>query len=192
MLYCPRTVRLRASVATLGLNPGGGRDPSQQWGDWCQFSDEEGNSHFVQRWGKNGGKSALQGQIERLVGILDISQRDLLSANLVPFRSPDWKSLPRAEESLNFGFSLLDWLFASSELKLVVAFGLGKAERRLVTHLGAERLDDERTGWGETVARFYRTPRLHLVHLPHLSRFSVLGRAQAAGLEARLKGIVAE
>lgn len=192
MLYCPSAVRLSASVATLGLNPGGGRDPSQAWEDWCQFSDEDGNSHFVQRWGKSGGKSALQWQIERLVCLLGIPEHDLLSANLVPFRSPDWKALPRTEESLNFGFSLLDWLLASPELKLVVAFGLGNIERRLVTYLGAESLGEERTGWGKTVARFYRTPRFHLAHLPHLSRFCVLGRAQAVGLETRLKSLVAQ
>ena len=156
------------------------------------FSDENGNSYFVESWGKNGGKSALQRQIERLVALLNITQKDLLSANLVPFRSPDWKSLPRAEESLDFGFSLLDWLLACSELKLVVAFGLGNVEHRLATHLGAERLGEEKTGWGKTVARFYRTPRFHLVHLPHLSRFCVLGRAQAVSLENRLKCLVAQ
>jgi hypothetical protein len=186
LLYCPSEVRLRARVATLGLNPGGGRDRAPQWDSERRFSNENGNSYFVESWGKNGGKSSLQMQIARLNTILDIPQQDLLSGNLVPFRSPDWKSLQETERSLNFGLTMLDWLLASTELRLVVAFGLGIVERRLVRHLGAESVGEEKTGWGKIVARFYRTPRFHLVLLPHLSRFSVLGRPQSASLEARL------
>jgi hypothetical protein len=190
LLYCPASVRLRARVATLGLNPGGGRDG----GDWDgrrNFSDEVGNSYFVQNWSKAGEKTALQHQVAKLADLLGTSSDDLLSANLVPFRSPSWRELPNPVGSLEFGLSLLPWLLESNDLRVVVLFGLRPLEAVVAKALDAPFHDKIRTGWGSTEARFYKSDRLQLVSLPHLSRYQIFGRDEARELEERLRSFAA-
>lgn len=68
-------------------------------------------------------------------------------------------------------------------------FGLGDAEMVVVDALNAEHVGEISTGWGKTTARFYRSQKLQIVGLPHLSRYQILGRVGAEELEVRLKSL---
>ncbi|HMT45363.1 MAG TPA: hypothetical protein PKA59_12475 [Chakrabartia sp.] len=188
--------RLRsAPVATLGLNPGGGREGPCEWDQYQAFDFSEGNAYFSEKWGKGGGDySPLQVQIHTMVqSVLGLEGSDLLSFNLVPFRSPTWVELPDAQRALEFGLSLLSWATASPNLKLIIAFGVSVAEARIVDTLGATAVEKDHsmeTGWGRTRARIYSNGRLNIVFIPHLSRYRIFGRSGALRLEARLRAMV--
>lgn len=184
-LYSPARLRMNAQLATIGLNPGGGRERSIDWQDQRQIEDPDGNSYFCQRWASdNSAFSTLQRQVHRLVDVARLQPTDVVSANLVPFRSPDWRSLKDSTDAVAFGLSLVDWALASARLKLVIAFGLGARETVLAKHLGLALHATVPTGWGRTTARIYRgRGKGTMLGVPHLSRYAVFGRPQAVKLE---------
>ncbi len=193
LLYSPRSTRDRARIATLGLNPGGGRTADTDWSQFKGLTNEEGNAYLVEHW-LAGRFSPLQQQVQKLVDLTGCDWASVVSSNLVPFRSPTWNELPQPHESLEFGFMLLDWVLMSPELKLVALFGLGHSERRVVEAMGGSGVPFQMipTGWGKIRARFYRTAGPVVVGLPHLSRYQIFGRPQANELEAAIAMIMAD
>ncbi|MEQ1494825.1 MAG: hypothetical protein ABL912_03575 [Novosphingobium sp.] len=182
--YCPASRRENARLATIGLNPGGGRDASIDWRNLRQIEDPNGNSYLIQRWGHNGGFSTLQRQIARLLEVAGVAEQEVISLNAVPFRSPDWKSLENKKAAVSFGLGMLNDALVSSQLRVVVAFGLGSIEKRVAKQLGYGDIISVPTGWGKIMARQYRNAAgATMFGLPHLSRFAILGRPEAQELE---------
>ncbi|MEO5706629.1 MAG: hypothetical protein ABIT10_05485 [Alteraurantiacibacter sp.] len=187
LYYCPMAWARSARLATIGLNPGGGRDDGTDWARRTQLEDHVGNSYLCQSWGTNGGKTVLQTQIARLLAVAGVEQEDVVSLNVVPFRSPSWAELANKKAAVDFGLNLVSEALRSPRLRLIVGFGLSAIESRLVDRLGFVQQDRLPTGWGTIQAgRFVRKEQTLLL-LPHLSRFGVLGREQGAGLESAIR-----
>ncbi len=181
--YCPAARAHTARLATLGLNPGGGRSDGTDWASLRQLEDLQGNSYLWQRWGRNSKKTALQQQIARLIEVAGVSEQEVVSLNAIPFRSPGWASLKNRDEAVEFGLTLCKPVLESPCLQLIVGFGLSAIEVRLVRELGYKTVGEIPTGWGKVQARCYDRGGKTLLMLPHLSRFAVLGRPQAERLE---------
>lgn len=184
-LYTPlRTLkRAKYPVCFFGLNPGGDNDYG------ASLSSEAGCAYRpeVEDWGRQN----LQRQIVRLYSELakrcfpDLSVKELmdnsLAANLVPFRSPSWESLPRNKEALAFSKELWRPFFKDSPA--VVYFSMGKvtyqAIKSMLVDVGFEQTEERsaKIGWGNIlyqVSRFKRGEQVVMVvRLPHLSRYQI-------------------
>lgn len=103
LLASPSSVLEGADVAFIGLNPGGSSQPD----DHAEFAMKQGSAYVVETWGGcQPGTGPLQQQVRALFTGLSVKPESVLAGNLVPFRSPSWKSLQRKDFSLKFGESL--------------------------------------------------------------------------------------
>lgn len=186
LYYCPRSWVDTARLATIGLNPGGGRADGTDWRNRCQLEDPVGNSYIVQRWGADGGKTTLQRQIATLFDLTGVTEEEVVSLNAVPFRSPTWKCLGNRQAAVNFGLSLVGEALVSPRLRLVVGFGLSSIREELTRQLGFVFEDELDTGWGRIKARRYRSADRTLLLLPHLSRFAILGRPEGHAVHSAI------
>lgn len=190
-LYSPvGTLSKDTRLFFAGLNPGGDRYYPPV------ASVEGGNAYRVERWGEGGKMNPLQMQVRRLYEILakklgDGSAVDLmdgtLAANFCPFRSPDWKRLPKKPQSVVFSRGLWRDLFDHISPSAIVClsdepfnyFG------EVLGDKGYQKTDplQEPVGWGNVTysqARFRSgTEEVLVVRLPHLSRYKIFGRPQS-------------
>jgi hypothetical protein len=129
-LYSPAsTLSVNTQMFFLGDNPGGKNyeEPIA--------SVEKGNAYRVELWpgGKNGAPNPLQMQVRKLFMILseklghqppwsDLMDQTLTS-NFCPFRSPEWKLLPRQEESLAFSRRLWSSILDYTSPSVIVCNG---------------------------------------------------------------------
>jgi hypothetical protein len=123
---------------------------------------------------------------------------EVMSAHFVPFRSPDFKSLPLQKESLQFAVDLWKGIFASWTPKLILTIdnkSFDEISRILESQTHAPRIDTRRfpTGWGSYEAEVLRLSGVRedgpvtIARLPHLSRFQLFGNpARASKLDAFL------
>jgi len=184
LLYSPARVLSGARVAFLGTNPGGAAvDP-----DHGVFSCERGSAYRrdVENWGSS---SRLQDQVMALFMRLDVVPEDVLAGNLVPFRSPDERSLINLPGAVNFGRSLWTEILQSARPEIVISMGrLANLEfSRLLDVRGARALP---VGWGSLTALRGPFPGGTWIGLPHLSRFAIMNRAASRpALDVLLGGL---
>jgi hypothetical protein len=170
----------------LGLNPGGDSITHEEQRESC----ENGSPYVNEIW-KNypPGQEPLQKQIQILFAGQGWEYDQVLSGQLVPFRSQNWSSLPRKEESLEFGTSLWAEIFSYVRPNLVVA--LGKTEARapinnLLSNVFGNviRSKEISVGWGKICGGLDIYDHCRFISLPHLSRFRIMGRpASREGLK---------
>lgn len=172
LLASPASVLKRSEVAFIGLNPGGNADVPEH-GRLCPLV---GSAYVTESWnGRGAGLSPLQVQVRRLFASLDVAPETVLAGNLVPFRSPSWETLPARDRALDFGTALWREILSASRPKLVIAMS-GLVFDRLSKMLGVHKVNKIPAGWGDVSLRVGRSSSHHLVGLPHLSRFALLGR----------------
>jgi len=191
-----RSSRERPGLVTIGLNPGGGKG-QYDWANTCHLIYPDGeeciNAYLDEDWTDGNGPTALQSQIKYMKDkyFPNISPEEMLSFQLVPFRSPSWEDLPpeRSGCAIDLGFDLLDWTLANlTNESTVVAFGLSSVEYRLAEWFDASERETFKAGWGNVTARVWNTPKARkLIFLPHLSRYKILGRPEFVE-EARVFG----
>lgn len=103
-LYCSKELlNQNPQVALITLNPGGDFEPEGHG----QGSCENGSAYKVEQWTHRGklyskGEAPLQLQVCWMFESLGIPLESVLAGAFVPFRSPDWKSLPCKKESQQF------------------------------------------------------------------------------------------
>ena len=182
----------RTEIALITLNPGGDRDRP----DHPRESSEAGSAYIVEKWKSAGaaGGASLQMQIRRLFQLIaetrglplggDGLLSKSLSAQFVPFRSPNLGALPRRKEAWAFASSLWAEIFEHIAPKLVVTID-GNTFTRLLPIVEAkwgasdtqERLP---TGWGNVSAELVRWNGSGggraVLRLPHLSTFKLFSR----------------
>ncbi len=177
----------RLMVSTL--NPAGDRDyPSHRGVERY----EGGNAYTSIDWGGHGkGKAPLQRQVQGVfrhlqkragfAGPLDeFARSQVVTSQIVPFRSPSEKTLHRRDESLTFSRNLWREIFEFWRPEAVVSIsGTTTAE---LTGLLGDIVEESSlpTGWGNykmTLRGFEGGTRL--LGLPHLSRFALFGRWQS-------------
>lgn len=179
LLYSPRNVLNDARVAFIGLNPGGNHHPSNH----SELSMTGGSAYESEAWnGSSPGESALQVQVLRLFSFLGEKPEKVLAGNLVPFRSPTWAALNNAEDAVLFGKKIWAAILNRAQPELIVSMG-AEVRNALGEVLEVQNFQVTKLGWGNVSARdaAFVTPQFegHLVCLPHLSRYKILGRQES-------------
>lgn len=177
-LVCPAKRLNDAEVAIITLNPGGNRRVDTEW------SQEEGNAYKIESWGgQASGTDKLQVQIQRMCKLLKVELDKTLSATFTPFRSPSWKDLGNKDQAIAFSANLWRWAIAQSNLKIFVCVGKDVTVKQIANIIGATRLEDAPSGWGDYKIERYKTQDGKvIIGLPHLSRFTLFGDARRDAL----------
>lgn len=123
LLSSPASTLRSAEVAFIGLNPGG----SQAEPDHDGLCMPEGFSAYVDEvWGAGKyarGQAPLQKQMRALFERLGVAPHEVLAGNLIPFRSPDLKSLINKDSSITFGSDLWSEILGKASPGMVVCIG---------------------------------------------------------------------
>lgn len=183
LVYGPWETLEQAEVAFLSLNPG--RAPHRAASR--MISDERGNFYEVER---STARSPITDQFLRLAELLDVRPCDILTGVAAPFRSDSWGGLTDRQRrgALALGKRFWEAPLSRPELRLIVVCSKPAADL-VVEVTKASPVDEYPAGWGGVKLRRYCVqPDRKIVHLPHLSRFKLLGRDPSEG--AVLKAIV--
>lgn len=183
LLYSPAHVLNGASVAFVGLNPGGDYAPVQH----AEFAMDHGSAYEREDWGAAPGQAKLQRQVRALCNRLGVRPEDVLAGNLVPFRSPSWEAMADRRGALAFGKALWSKILHHARPNLVIAMG-GVTIAALADVLNVHDLERVNVGWGSVKGQRGRHHNGVFVGLPHLSRFAIIDRPQSEhGLERLLR-----
>lgn len=185
LLYAPEATVLASEIAFIGLNPAGDRDRP----DHPRLATVSGSAYEQEMWdeGAGPGRSKLQRQVRLLFDRLGERAEDILAGNLVPFRSASWSDLKDARIAVRFGQGIWAEILASSRPSLVITMG-EEASQAVAGLLGVHWDTHVPIGWGTLASRAGTFHSGRLVTLPHLSRFSVIGRVQSEAALASLFG----
>lgn len=171
-MMCPEATMRTATVAVVGLNPGGRKRHGPTW------SSEGGNAYWTESWGGQvAGMDPLQRQVQMLAGKLNIGAADVFAAQFVPFRSNSWADLANSREAVEFARKLWAWTLAQSPAKTIVCLGKKVVGPEIASIVGATLNDVTPAGWGDQTIDVYRSEAgVKVVALPHLGRFKLMGR----------------
>ncbi len=170
-LYSPVATLSSASCAVITLNPGGDHFHEPL------FSFENGNAYVDETWpGKDRGAHPIQRQVQHLFALMDQPPSDVLSGVYVPFRSPNWDSLPQKFAALAFARKLWGPIFASHCPTTIVCVGKQIVGQEIAGLLDAQLSGRKSADWGEITLDLYRHARGRIIVTPHLSRFTIFGR----------------
>lgn len=183
-------------IAFIGLNPGGNKY------DKPSIESENGKcAYYYENWTAKGENKKtppdekeldpLQRQIiklyTRLAEIFGCDYKELMDksimANLVPFRSPTWNSLPNQNAALEFSSQLWGDIVKQTRVKVIICmsvvvfYELDKILRGLGNTSIPEKSKSESTGWGRTqyqVEKYMADGEsILLIRIPHLSRYKL-------------------
>lgn len=176
-------------ILVLGLNPAGDCDYPHHRG---LFRYENENAYVGVDWkGAGAGASRLQVQVQALFEELRLRLQpdcprdqfaitEVVTANFIPFRSPDEDQLHKPKESKAFSMDLWRDIFSVWRPDVVVCYG-ATPFRAMETLLGSTSCPQT---WDVTI-RFKSFMRLHklptgtrLLGLPHLSRTAIFSASQ--------------
>ncbi|MFN0113359.1 MAG: uracil-DNA glycosylase family protein [Paracoccaceae bacterium] len=184
LLYSPIDVIRGARVAFLGLNPGGDSPEPHRDG----IARPSGSAYVEEEWkGFRPGMAPLQKQVLALFEKLRVAPERVLAGNIVPFRSPDWKSLPHKDHALRLGYEVWRQLLVAAKPELVIAMG-SDAHEPVLKLTGASAVRSVPLGWGNVRVVAADAPGLRVVTLPHLSRYRVVDRAESQSALAQAFG----
>lgn len=184
---------LSAPFWTVGLNPGGKHTEADQW---CR---ENGAHDYRDGYLRPAtaklrpGGIALRKQLDAMVNWLGIDWTEILSLNLVPFRSASWARMPPdwRRRALRFATeSFWPLLLEHRQPSLIVCFGHEAASvlrfRELLHHGQPEAFS---VGWGNVTADVTASASSTILRLPHLSTFRIFNRSEGRGVTelARLR-----
>lgn len=173
LLYSPLHVLDGARVAFLAMNPGGNIERP----DHAEFAMEAGSAYRDEHWKRSGGPgtSKLQRQVLALFKKLGEKPEDVLSGNLVPFRSPDWDNLVERDRAVAFGKNIWKEIFTRANPSLVIGAGTPVREA-LIEILDVEITDEIPVNWGTLMGHRGQFAGGIYVGIPHLSRFGIMTR----------------
>lgn len=165
-------------IMLVGLNPGGGREVVPKF----NYSFERGNAYIDERWGRNRlEKNILQKQIEKLLERSGINPYKTFSCNFIPFRSPNFNMLPDKKRCIDFSKDMWEnHILKVLNPKIVLCIGNGSpspysffSQLPQFRDFGEEELDFD---WGNIRIKLKQNEGALIVGLPHLSRFSFIGK----------------
>lgn len=174
-VYGPWAMLGQGEVAFISLNPGKARDGEAPR---TMISDERGNSYEVESM-----RSPIKGQFLRLADLLDVRPCDILTGVAAPFRSDSWGGLTNRQRrgALALGKRFWEAPLSRPELRLIVVCSKPAAQLA-VEVTKASFVEEYPAGWGRVKLRRYcAQPDRKIVHLPHLSRYGLLGRVPSEG-----------
>lgn len=170
-VYGPWATLDTAKVAFLSLNPG--RPPDNV--DMRTVSDERGNSYEVERLIT---RSPITDQFLKLAEFLGHQPSDILTGVIAPFRSDDWDGMTREQKSRSLDLGREFWSIPLSRPELHLVISCSQEATNTVVKLTDASFEKEQPArWGNTRLRRYRANNNKVIlHLPHLSRYRLLGR----------------
>ena len=173
LLSCP-IANLKKKICFLGLNPAGKSPDAENDG----FSAEQGSSYITEIWGEYpAGQAPLQKQICALFEFLNVAPKNVLSGNLIPFRSPRLADLPDKHRALKFGQEIWLQILRKSEVKTIIAMG-NDVTKSLSNALNITPLDKYPSGWGNISIYKGERDNMKLIGLRHLSTFKIFSRPE--------------
>ncbi len=177
LLYSPWQTIETADIAFIGLNPGGSKEEA----DHSQLSSEAGSSYLLERWGSAlPGEAPLQRQFRALCEKLNVPCEQVLSGNLIPFRSKSFRDLSHPKQAKCFGLEIWNDILSQSHVHTIIAMGRD-AQIAMFEHFGLLNCVETRNaGWGRQKVRKAFNKDITVIGLPHLSRFAIMKRPQSA------------
>jgi hypothetical protein len=171
------TLQSETENCFITLNPGGDKITHEKDKKSC----ENGSPYLYESWKSClPGEESLQKQIQLLFEDLGWEFDNVLSGQLVPFRSPSWAELPNQSDSLKFGIQLWKKILRYVQPKVVVAMGKSDLRTPLIEILGYPiKSENLPVGWGNISAALDFFDNCTLLSLPHLSRFRIMGRPES-------------
>ncbi|MFG6585384.1 hypothetical protein [Sulfitobacter sp. 1A12779] len=173
LLYSPWRTLGDSDLTFLSLNPG--RAPNDA--ELRVVSDERGNSYQVERATT---QSPITDQFLKMCEFLQVDPLRVLTGVVAPFRSTSWDGLSRAQRSAALDVGKAFWTEALEmpNRRGPIVVCSNQAARTTVEILNAQHEVSFPAGWGNIrVHRFKGENGQIVVHLPHLSRFRLFGRA---------------
>lgn len=182
--YSPIGLISTAKVGIVGLNPAGGRDMVGPSTEQDQSFEHPGFAYVDQPWGDGDVLNPLQQQIEKLIERLPVNADEMFAAQFVPYRSPDWASLPMRAMALETFRPVWADLLSRSSVRLWICLGdVAAGEMRSILDTGSPT--DHRSGWGNTRIRVARNPEgVVVASLPHLSRYKLFSMPEGRRAQA--------
>ncbi len=173
LLTCPVANIQSSEICFIGLNPAGKSPDKKNDG----FSSERGSSYKIEEWGiYPPGEAPLQRQVCALFEFIEVPPNQILSGNLIPFRSPRIFDLPNKARAINFSENIWRKMLKTSNVKLVITMG-NDVTRSLSKILKIPHLEKFPSGWGNVSLYAGKHDNITLVGLPHLSTFKLLSRS---------------
>jgi len=179
LLLCSETA-FKSDLMFATLNPAGDRDyPTHRGRDRY----ESGNAYLNRQTPLNNQIRQAFDHLQRRVLYSgtshEFARTQIVTTQLVPFRSPDWASLHRPEETVAFVKDLWGEIFSSWRPRAIVA--VGGVTLELITELLGPALSQSSmpTGWGNVRMHLRECQGTRILGLPHLSRFQIFGRHQS-------------
>lgn len=171
-MMCPEATLTSASVAIVGLNPGGRERHGTTW------SCEAGNAYWIESWGgQAAGLAPLQRQVQQIARSIGAAPSDIFAAQFVPFRSPSWSDLPNPRDAVAFARDLWTWTLAQSPAQTILCLGKNVVGPEIAAIVGARKCGVMPAGWGDQTIDIYRSAQgIKVIALPHLGRFKLMGR----------------
>lgn len=181
-LYGPKsTLKTNNGMLILGLNPGGSEFQ-------IIASVESGNAYLreIEEW-----PTQLQNQMRLLFEQIDKNNwrsflNKTLTSNFIPFRSPDFQSLPDKNYCLNFSENLWGKILQEIILKTIICIGNGKfSSYRLIKDLLSKQdwvvIQEEKIPlWANFTLKLSTITKnantISIIGLPHLSRCPIFGK----------------
>lgn len=181
-LSSPAQTLQGARVAFIGLNPGGSSEDDNH----AEFAMKAGSAYRDESWaGCLPGESKLQKQVLALFERIGEKPENVLSGNLIPFRSPDWKSLKEPQSAIEFGEELWSTVLRTAQPSLIVTMG-SQAIDSVSRLLQVREVQKIHVGWGNVTACKGQFSGGTFVGLPHLSRFGIMNRPESASCLEKL------
>lgn len=172
LVYAPWAALATSQVVFLSLNPGvmpHGKEPRD-------ISDERGNTYEVEEFTT---RSRITSQFLKMAEFMGLKPMDILPGVVAPFRSPTWSGWTAQQRNVAFELGKEFWgpVLRQPHVDTVIAVS-DLACRAALDILGARANLDVPSGWGTARLRRYvdRDGR-RIIHLPHLSRYQLFGKA---------------
>ena len=174
LLSCPIDSIHSAKICFIGLNPAGKTPDIKNDG----LSSEIGSSYKIESWGKHlPGAAPLQKQICKMFEFLGVSADEVLSGNLIPFRSPRFADLPNRKRAMDFSKTMWREILTHSNAELVICMG-NDVTRSVAQLLKINTLEKLSSGWGKVSIYVGDKDGVKVIGLPHLSTFKLFSRLE--------------
>lgn len=136
-----------------------------------------GSAYRDETW--PGSSRRLQQEALALFARLNAAPENVLAGNLVPYRSPNWDSLPDQQQAIMFGKEIWGAIIGRARPLCVITFGK-VANDTVSGMLDVREIKSVPVNWGTIVTMRGRyqceAGDSTWIGLPHLSRFTVLTR----------------
>lgn len=181
MFYSPPDTLLKSDVVFIGMNPGGGDEDADTEPRIFTLPGQSSYVHEVWARSTPPGESRLQKQVRAFFKHIGTDPWDALCGNIVPFRSRDWHRLALRNAAIRAGQAVWREAYKIRPRKLTLCMGRDTKDALVSGVLTRPvHIKDVDLKWGakrKIQGSLWTYESGLLIHMPHLSRYSVFDRA---------------